>query len=92
MSETKQHPQRLDGLIWREVDDGIVIVSPTAGKVRVLNKVGSAIWELLDGDHTPATIQSNLCNQFSQVPPEQINQDIQTFLDDLTNRGLIVWR
>jgi hypothetical protein len=40
----KQKPAYLPELIWHDTEDGMVIVSPTAGKVRVLNKVGGTLW------------------------------------------------
>lgn len=91
MNATTQIPNRLKGLIWRDVDDGTVIVSPTAGKVRVLNPLGSTIWELLDGQHTVADIEEFLSQKYHQVPRPQISEDLQIFLDDLTNRGLLTW-
>lgn len=87
----EQIPNRLAGLIWREVDDGTVIVSPTAGKIRVLNQIGSTIWELVDGTRSVTAIEAQLVEIFTDVPRERISQDLQTFLTDLTNRGLVTW-
>lgn len=87
-----QKPTRPPNLIWHETDDGTVIVSPTAGKVRVLNKVGTTIWELMDGQHTVAEIEQTLVTTYSKIPAEQINIDLFHFLGDLANKGLLEWR
>lgn len=92
MKSQDKFPSRLENLIWREVDDGLVIVSPTAGKVRVLNTVGKTIWELLDGEHSVEALQTALMAQFSDIPAEQIEKDVKIFLEDLTSKGLVVWQ
>ena len=85
-------PNRPADLIWHETDDGTVIVSPTAGKVRVLNKVGTTIWELMDGQRTVADIEQSLTETYRHVPAPQINLDLFDFLRDLTDRGLVEWQ
>lgn len=85
-------PGRPAELIWHETEDGTVIVSPTAGKVRVLNNVGTAIWMLMNGQNSVAEIEQALTTRFHQVPADQIKQDLSTFLYDLSQRGLIEWR
>lgn len=91
MTYAEEVPNRLAGLIWREVDDGTVIVSPTAGKIRVLNQIGSTIWELVDGNRSVTAIEIELVETFADVPRERIAQDLQAFLTDLTERGLVTW-
>lgn len=88
--QAHQKPCRTAELIWRQVDDGMVIVSPTAGQVRVLNPLGSTIWALLDGQHSIAEIEEQLNGRYPTVPPAQIHTDLHTFLTELTSRGLIV--
>lgn len=89
---TDGKPSRPQELIWHETEDGTVIVSPTAGKVRVLNNVGTTIWELMDGQHTVADIEQVLITTYVEVPATQINEDLSTFLYDLDSRGLVKWR
>lgn len=89
---TDSKPCRPTGLIWHETEDGTVIVSPTAGKVRVLNNVGTAVWELMDGQHSVPEIKEALLVRFQQVPPERITQDLSSFLHELSQRSLVEWR
>jgi hypothetical protein len=85
----QQRPCRPAELIWRQVDDGIVIVSPTAGQVRVLNPMGSHIWEQLDGQHSLGDIEQSLIGRYPHIPATQIHTDLHQFLNELSSRGLV---
>ena len=85
-------PQRPASLIWRETDDGLVIVSPEQGQIRVLNAVGAFIWQTMDGQHTLDQIRHALQQKYAHVPFNQIEADLQQFLTDLQQRHLIIWQ
>lgn len=87
----QQIPYRNENLVWRVLDDGVVVVSPQQGQVRVLNRVGTTIWELIDGRHTITDLETALVEQYD-VSLEQAGRDLQSFLADLTERGLLVWQ
>ena len=84
-------PTRSPEIIWHEVDDGSVLVSPTAGKVRVLNRVGRSIWALIDGEQSLGQIENTLTEKFCSIPAATIQKDLHLFLEDLTQRGLLTW-
>ncbi len=84
-------PLPADNVVWREVSDGAVLVSPEAGKIRVLNEVGSQVWRLIDGRTSIATIEETLLRRYDSIPREQLSQDLQQFLRDLASRGLLTW-
>jgi hypothetical protein len=90
MNDANGIPQAAPGLIWRALDDGVVLVSADAGHVRVLNRIGGAIWKLIDGRNTIADMQRYLVAQYD-VSPEQATDDLQLFLTDLSQRHLITW-
>lgn len=75
-------------LIWRELDDGTVVVTPDEGKVRVLNRTGTSIWLQIDGQHSLTDIAGQLAAYF-EVSQEQAVSDVTTFLTELTQKGLI---
>lgn len=87
-SEALTAPHVQPHVIWRETDDGIVIVDPTAGKVRVLNPVGSEIWKMLHDHKSLDEMQTEVAAIYD-VSAEQARDDIRRFLDDLETRGLI---
>jgi hypothetical protein len=80
------HPE----LIWRLLDGEIVIVSPATGEIRVLNQVGAAIWQQLVTGSRVEEITNTLAQQYA-LSPQKAEADVCTFLDELTNRGLITW-
>ncbi len=85
-----QSPQIAPGIIWRVLDDNVVVVSPTGGKVRVLNQLGTVIWQLLTEGKTREDILTHLVD-FYEVSAEQAFEDLNGFLIELKERGLVVW-
>ena len=91
-TDLQKIPHRSAELIGQSTADGMVIVSPTAGQVRVLNQLGSSIWQLLDGTHTRQEIEFNLIERFSpEIDPSTIREDLDNFLRELEQRGMVVW-
>ncbi len=85
-------PTRSGELIWQLTGDGMVIVSPTAGQVRVLNQLGTSIWQLLNGDLSLGEIERELYHQFGhQVETGKIHSDLYQFMAELDRRGMICW-
>ena len=81
----KQKPS----LVWREVDDGVVIVSPAGGEVRALNKLGSTIWTMLDGTKSAEQIIATLKSSYPSITEEQLQNDFIIFIDSLVSRDLV---
>lgn len=77
------------GLIWRLLDDNVVIVSPGVGKVRVLNGMATVIWQLMAEGKSCDEIREHL-TVYYEVAAEQAQEDLQLFLTDLKDRELIV--
>ncbi|MBK6327351.1 MAG: PqqD family protein [Chloroflexi bacterium] len=75
---------------WQILDGDAVIVSPKTGKIRVLNQVGTFIWQMLVLDHNAAEIQDALVSNYA-ITPERAARDLQAFISDLSQRNLIFW-
>jgi hypothetical protein len=88
---SEQIPTSSPGVIWRILDDSAVLVSPEAGQVRVLNEVGTTIWQLIDGENTLAHIEAELIRHYG-ISPERARADLHTFLANLAERGLLTWK
>ena len=80
--------QRNSAILWRELDGEAVLLSPAAGSSYNLNPVGTFIWKLLDGQHTPATIAAEVCEAY-EVEFEQAFQDVEAILVDLKANNLL---
>jgi hypothetical protein len=83
-------PTVANEIIWRQLDNNAVIVSPQSGEVRVLNHVGTVIWQMLTEQYSVADIVDHLTDYY-QVTPIQAQQDVILFLQELNERGLIRW-
>lgn len=67
-----------------------VILSPSENMVRMLNPVGSRIWELADGMHTVDDIATVLATEFDVEYPEA-RQSTEEFVSALVAKGLLTW-
>lgn len=85
--ETIYHPTQ--SLLAREVDDGVVLISPAEGEIKVLNPVGGLIWEMVTQKKSIAEIESNLSQQFQEISRDQIERDLRHFIAELLQRELI---
>lgn len=56
--------------------------------IYVLNEVGSAIWELLDGKRNTEEMGDILLEEFETTPSE-IEKDVAQFLSSLEETGLV---
>ena len=84
-------PERSEGLLSTDTEDGTVIVSPADGRLQVVNEVGSFIWELLDGTNTVSAIIEQLTGNF-EVTTEQATADVFAFLRALAERDMLIWK
>ncbi|MDJ0753047.1 MAG: PqqD family protein [Ardenticatenaceae bacterium] len=84
------YPSQVPGLLSQKTEDGIVIVSPSKGQLRVLNPIGSVIWMMLDGSKSIKELEKELCQRYKDIDPQQISYDLFKFLQELMNRGLIL--
>lgn len=53
-----------------------------ANSLYVLNETGAAVWERLDGTRSLREIAGDLLQNY-EVPPEQLEQDVQELVNDL---------
>lgn len=55
-----------------------------------LNDVALALWELCDGETTPEEMAAAAAAVFD-APEQQLRDDISATLEELTDRGFLVW-
>lgn len=87
----KNYPVIHPELTWRLLDGEAVIVSPTSGEIRVLNHVGTDIWQCIANGNELEAIEKMLINQYN-ISPQEAKTDVAKFLDDLMSRELIIWK
>jgi hypothetical protein len=69
-----------DGLILLDVDGGLVLSS---------NAVGACIWRSIEQQRSTEDIAQQLAEQYA-IALDRARQDVQTFVSDLLDRGLVV--
>ena len=89
MTKTRTTPRIDPDIVWRLLDENAVVVSPREGEVRVLNPVGTAIWQLLVQQEDMQAIERYLTENFD-VSQKRAHDDLLTFLEELTERGILI--
>lgn len=89
MTISNVEPQIAPGLVWRLLDDSAVVVSPRSGEVRVLNAVGTAIWQLMVEKRTLREIEAHLVAHY-EVSQDRANEDLHSFVEELVQRDILV--
>ncbi len=84
-------PKQATELIWRTLDDELVIVRPSDGQIRVLNQLGAFIWQAVNGDRSIADLADLVCAEY-EVSPEEAQTDVVEFLQQLADEGMILWQ
>lgn len=67
-----------------------VVITPAENKVRMLNPVGSRIWQLADGSRSVAEIVGLLTDEY-EVEPARAERTTLELLETLAAKELIVW-
>lgn len=80
--------QRSESQVATVLEGEVVLVNLDEGAYYHLNRVGSAVWDLLE---SPRTVKS-LCNSLIEcyaVEPEQCEREVVALLGQLLEAGLI---
>jgi hypothetical protein len=80
---------RNSSVLWRELDGEAIILNPKEGCSYNLNKVGTSIWKMLDGNHSIDDIAKAICELY-EVEFEQAFQDLKQLLNELHENNLVI--
>jgi hypothetical protein len=75
-------------VLWRELDGEAILLNPKEGCSYNLNNVGTLIWKMLDGEHTPDEIARAVCELFD-VEYAQALHDVERLLAELCDNNLL---
>lgn len=81
-------PKIAADLIWRLVDENVVVVSPEKGDVHVLSPTGTQIWQLIADKKEVSEIETYFVKRYI-VSQEQARADIYEFINNLQGLGLL---
>jgi hypothetical protein len=84
-AQPDKHPRTASRL----VDGEAVIILPEEGVVRMLNQVGSRIWDLADGTRPVRDIAETIYGEFD-VEREQARKEVVEFIQQMVEGELLV--
>ncbi len=79
-----KHPRTASRL----VDGQAVVVLPEDSVVKVLNAVGSRVWDLADGTHTVREIAQTIYEEYD-VSHEQAEKEVMEFIREMVQCDLM---
>jgi hypothetical protein len=88
MEPLNVYPQPIPGVLSRIIDGEAVLVMAKRGVVKVLNKVGTRIWTLIDGSRTVEEIASIIGSEYA-VDIETAQADTLEFIQQMVDRNMI---
>lgn len=93
MKSVDMRPVRESTVVSREIAGETVLVpicrsAADLESIFVLNEVASFVWERLDGQHTLQDIELAVVEDYD-VAPEQARTDVQGFVAQLLENGLV---
>lgn len=84
----KKIPKKSNRTASRIIDNEAVVVIPEENIVNVLNKTGTRIWDLVDGERNLDEIATIIASEFG-ITYEEAYQDLMEFIKDLVDKGMM---
>lgn len=72
-----------------EIEGEVIILNPETFSVTKLNEVGGELWQLLREKKTVDELTEHLASSHGEVPVQQIQEDVQHFIQSLHEIGLV---
>ena len=82
--------RRSQDVLFELFEDRAVLLDPTGAELLTLNPVGTLVWQALDETDGVSSLADRLLPQFHGVTREQLEKDIEAFLAELQDLGLVV--
>jgi hypothetical protein len=89
--DRRRIPARNPEIIWRVLQDELVLVRPASGEIRVLNAVGAVIWRSVDGKRSVEDLAAKVSDAYA-VSGEQARADAAAFVEELAAEGWLSFR
>jgi hypothetical protein len=88
MTEAGRPPRRKPQAAFRIYQGEATIVLPDGSTIKVLNEVGSRIWDLIDGNRGATELASIIAEEFD-VDTEIARRDVNEFLENLASHDML---
>lgn len=77
------------GILSHQSGDELVVVLPEQGRFVVLNKTGSQVFQMMDGNRSLGEIAVELSKHYG-IPVEQAQRDVLALASRLLERAIVV--
>lgn len=84
---TTDNVTRGENVIWRQIDDEIVVVSDDGQTLCTLNKTATLVWLMLDGTRDIEAITTDICERFNISFKDAYN-DVSIIIDGFVQTGI----
>jgi hypothetical protein len=81
-------PRRNPTAGFRIFEGQATIVLPDGSHIKVLNEVGSRIWDLIDGNRGVKDLASIIAEEFD-IGPDAAERDVNEFLETLASHNML---
>lgn len=81
--------RRADNVLFEMVGDRAVLIDGDGRELITLNRVGTRVWNALDGRRDAAALAADLVHQMNGVTVATLEQDIATFIDKMAALNLV---
>ena len=88
MSILEKKPLKNEKYPFRIIDGQALIIDPSTNVIKLLNAVGTRIWDLIDGKRTGNEILQNIIDEY-EVSSEIAKTDLVKFLQELLAGNII---
>jgi hypothetical protein len=75
-------------IVWKELDQEVVLLDVSSGECFTLGKVGSALWKLIVEQKNDGEMIEFITSKF-KVEAEQAKSDFQEFIESLLKEGIL---
>ena len=73
---------------WQTIDGETIVINSESKTSFELNRIGSLVWNALDGKTTIGQIQQLICDEF-EVPQETVEEDLFQLFEEMQKSQLI---
>ena len=80
----RKHPDAAS----RVYDDEAFVVVPSRGEYDILNKVGTRVWELIDGQRSVEEIVTIICDEY-EVEPARADADVRELIEGFRRHDML---
>jgi len=86
--EISRPPRRNPTAGFRVFEGEATIVLPDGSFIKVLNEVGSRVWDLMDGARSVQEIAAVIAGEF-ETSTEAAERDVREFVEELSSHNML---